>query len=127
MTTVDEEDRSQSDSRRDSSDFATYVEYLEAIVRVALSTMKGLEVEMMTTPQKLERFLCTVLFPRVGLPEHMYGTKGGAGGSSKSDDETEGQKAEGKSEEEAGGKKKKKKKKGKKRSGSKKKSKKKKK
>ena len=30
MTTVDEEDRSQSDSRRDSSDFATYVEYLEA-------------------------------------------------------------------------------------------------
>ena len=29
---------------------------------------------MMTTPQKLERFLCTVLFPKVGIPEHMFGT-----------------------------------------------------
>jgi len=74
MTTIDEEDRSSSDARRDSADFATYIEYLEAIVRVALKTMKGLEVEMMTTPQRLERFLCTVLFPSVGQPEHMYGT-----------------------------------------------------
>jgi hypothetical protein len=75
MTTIDEEDRSSADARRDSADFATYVEYLEAIVRVALKTMRGLEVEMMTTPQRLERFLCTVLFPSVGLPEKMYGTK----------------------------------------------------
>ena len=74
MTTIDEEDRSSADARRDSADFATYVEYLEAIVRVALKTMKGLEVEMMTTPQRLERFLFTVLFPSVGQPEHMYGT-----------------------------------------------------
>ena len=74
MTTIDEEVRSSADARRDSSEFATYVEYLEAIVRVAMSTMQGLEVEMMTTPQKLERFLCTVLFPKVGIPEHMFGT-----------------------------------------------------
>ena len=72
MTTIDEEDRSSNDARRDSSDFATYVEYLEAIVRVALKTMRGLEVEMLTTPQKLERFLCTVLFPSVGLPKIMF-------------------------------------------------------
>ena len=39
MTTVDEEDRSTADAKRDSSDFATYVEYLEAIVRVALKTL----------------------------------------------------------------------------------------
>jgi hypothetical protein len=81
MTTVDEEDRSASDARRDAADFSTYTEYLEAIVRLANMVMTGIDNEMLNTPQKVERFLATVLFPDIGAPEKPFGSdRGGQAG-----------------------------------------------
>ncbi len=77
MTTVDEEDRSASDARRDAADFATYTEYLEAIVRLANMVMTGIDNEMLNTPQKVERFLATVVFPDIGAPERPFGSDRG--------------------------------------------------
>ena len=74
MTTVDEEDRSASDARRDAADFATYTEYLEAIVRLAVMVMTGIDNEMLNTPQKVELFLATVVFPDIGAPEKPFGS-----------------------------------------------------
>ena len=74
MTTVDEEDRSASAARRDAADFATYTEYLEAIVRLAVMTMKGIDKEMLNTPQKVELFLATVVFPDIGPPDIPFGS-----------------------------------------------------
>eukprot|EP00949_MAST-11_sp_MAST-11-sp1_P004880 g4880.t1 len=66
MITVDEQTRSHSQAKRDTHDFATWTEFLEALVRAAVMHGKG-KSEQLSTGEKLDLFLSTKIFPEVGL------------------------------------------------------------